>query len=89
MAGTEALRYFRTRDLTADNKLADGFDPVTQADRAAEAAMRQGSLMQSAPADAVLGEEHGARPGTSGLKWVLDPIDGPAPISAAPQHGAC
>ena len=75
VAGTEALRYFRTRDLTADNKLADGFDPVTQADRAAEAAMRK-ILDAERPADAVLGEEHGARPGTSGLKWVLDPIDG-------------
>ena len=34
------LPYFRTVDLAAENKLAGGFDPVTEADRAAEAAMR-------------------------------------------------
>ncbi|MGR3540594.1 MAG: inositol monophosphatase family protein [Hasllibacter sp.] len=52
-----------------------GFDPVTEADRAAEAAMRE-VLARLRPDDAVLGEEEGCCPGTSGLEWVLDPIDG-------------
>ncbi|WP_299045632.1 histidinol-phosphatase [uncultured Tateyamaria sp.] len=69
------LPHFRTDTLTAENKAADGFDPVTIADRAAEQAMRA-VLARMRPADAVLGEEYGALPGTSGLTWVLDPIDG-------------
>ena len=35
------LPYFRKLNLVADNKLASGFDPVTEADRASEKAMRQ------------------------------------------------
>ncbi|WP_136636565.1 histidinol-phosphatase [Pseudooceanicola onchidii] len=69
------LPHFRTTALTADNKLADGFDPVTVADRDAETAMRA-VLARRRPDDAILGEEHGTKPGTSGLTWVLDPIDG-------------
>ena len=34
------LPHFRAPGLSADNKLAEGFDPVTVADRAAEVAMR-------------------------------------------------
>lgn len=69
------LPHFRADDLTADNKLAGGYDPVTIADRAAETAMRA-VLADLRPDDAILGEEFGAHPGTSGLTWVLDPIDG-------------
>lgn len=69
------LPYFRSADLEQDNKLPGGYDPVTEADRAAEAAMRE-VLAQHRPEDAILGEELGAQPGTSGLTWVLDPIDG-------------
>lgn len=69
------LPHFRTADLTADNKLAGGYDPVTIADRAAEEAMRA-VLALRRPDDAIIGEEFGARLGTSGLTWVLDPIDG-------------
>ncbi len=69
------LPYFRSDDLGADNKLPGGYDPVTEADRAAEAAMRA-VLAQHRPDDAILGEELGAQPGSSGLTWVLDPIDG-------------
>ncbi len=69
------LPYFRTPDLTAENKLAGGFDPVTVADRAAEEAMRA-VLARLRPQDAIMGEEFGAQAGTSGLTWVLDPIDG-------------
>lgn len=69
------LPHFRTMGLSADNKDASGFDPVTVADRAAERAMRD-LLAQHRPMDAILGEEYGERAGSSGLTWVLDPIDG-------------
>jgi len=69
------LRYFRDPDIKADNKDKAGFDPVTIADREAEMAMRA-ILAERRPADGILGEEFGAVLGTSGLTWVLDPIDG-------------
>ena len=69
------LRHFRAHDLAADNKLSEGFDPVTAADHAAEDAMRA-ILAEARPHDGILGEERGHQPGTSGLTWVIDPIDG-------------
>ncbi|MGI3211284.1 inositol monophosphatase family protein [Roseovarius tibetensis] len=80
--------FFRVADLGADNKMSDGsFDPVTEADRAAETAMRA-VLAELRPEDSILGEEHGPKHGTSGLTWVLDPIDGTrAFLSGAPTWG--
>jgi histidinol-phosphatase len=49
--------------------------PVTIADREAEALMRT-KLLAAFPQDGFLGEEHGEQPGTSGFRWVIDPIDG-------------
>jgi inositol-phosphate phosphatase / L-galactose 1-phosphate phosphatase / histidinol-phosphatase len=49
--------------------------PVTEADRAAEAAIRA-ILDRECPNDAIIGEEFGEKEGTSGRCWVLDPIDG-------------
>jgi len=69
------LPYFRSAGLGADSKEADRFDPVTEADRAAEAAMRA-VLATRRPEDGILGEEFGTVAGRSGLTWVLDPIDG-------------
>ena len=69
------LPHFRTATLVADDKGVGRFDPVTLADRAAEAAMRA-VLANRRPDDAILGEEEDYRPGTSGLTWVIDPIDG-------------
>lgn len=74
-ARIETLRYFRKPDLGLENKETDSFDPVTVADRAAEEAMRV-ILARERPDDAILGEEFGRKFGTSGLEWVLDPIDG-------------
>lgn len=75
-AAREAIRpYFRQPGLEADNKLEAGFDPVTAGDRAAEEAMRA-VLAKMRPEDAIIGEEFGATPGSSGVSWVLDPIDG-------------
>lgn len=69
------LEYFRRPDLAADNKEVARFDPVTMGDRQSEERMRE-ILARQRPQDAILGEEFGATPGTSGLTWVLDPIDG-------------
>ncbi|MCY1127307.1 inositol monophosphatase family protein [Frigidibacter sp. RF13] len=86
-AREETLAYFRRPDLSAENKHASSFDPVTLADRASEARMRA-ILADLRPEDAILGEEFDAKPGTSGLTWVLDPIDGTrAFLSGAPTWG--
>jgi len=74
-ARSAILPYFRNRDLCADNKQPVGFDPVTDADRAAERAMRR-VLSDLRPEDGIEGEEEGTTPSKSGLTWVLDPIDG-------------
>jgi inositol-phosphate phosphatase / L-galactose 1-phosphate phosphatase / histidinol-phosphatase len=49
--------------------------PVTEADRAAEIAIRA-ILDKECPTDAIVGEEYGTKEGTSGRSWVIDPIDG-------------
>ena len=69
------LLHFRGADLHADNKEAARFDPVTVADKLSEERMRA-ILAQRRPQDGILGEEYGTKAGTSGLTWVLDPIDG-------------
>ncbi len=74
-ARPETLRLFRSAGLVADDKGDGAFDPVTAADRAAEDAMRR-VLAAERPDDGILGEERGVSAGTSGLTWVLDPIDG-------------
>jgi histidinol phosphatase-like enzyme (inositol monophosphatase family) len=87
VARPEALSHFRRSDLSADNKAADGFDPVTAADVAVEAAIRQ-CLARRRPEDGVLGEEDAPTPGRSGLTWVIDPIDGTrAYLCGAPTWG--
>jgi myo-inositol-1(or 4)-monophosphatase len=50
-------------------------DVVTDADREAEELIRS-LLAEARPDDGFLGEESGAATGTSGLTWVVDPIDG-------------
>ncbi|OCX62304.1 histidinol-phosphatase [Thioclava sp. SK-1] len=75
-ARVETLARFRPPGgIGAANKLAEGFDPVTEADRASERAMRN-ILALRRPQDGIYGEEFGVTRGTSGLTWVLDPIDG-------------
>ena len=86
-ARVQTLGLFRSAALRPDNKAAAGFDPVTEADRASERAMRA-ILAAERPQDAILGEEYGPQPGESGLTWVLDPIDGTrAFICGAPSWG--
>ncbi|MFN4057262.1 MAG: inositol monophosphatase family protein [Roseinatronobacter sp.] len=87
IARTESLRLFRTRDLAADSKEAARFDPVTEADRATERALRA-ALNATRLQDAIAGEEYAATRGTSGLTWIIDPIDGTrAYLSGTPCWG--
>lgn len=71
-AGAVIRPWFR-RGLTVEAK-AD-LSPVTEADRAAEAAMRS-VLREHFPDHAILGEEGGREAGAGAWEWVLDPIDG-------------
>ncbi len=81
------LPHFRKVGLTAENKEIQGFDPVTVADRASEAAMRA-ILADRLPEDGIIGEEFGITEGSSGRIWVLDPIDGTRGfISGTPTWG--
>jgi myo-inositol-1(or 4)-monophosphatase len=73
-AAARTLPHFRT-SLQVDNKLSDGFDPVTMADREAERALRD-LIAGRFPDHGFLGEEDGLTRGTSSLRWVVDPIDG-------------
>jgi len=50
---------------------------VTEIDRAAETAIVEG-ILAARPDDAILGEEGTDRAGTSGVRWVIDPLDGTA-----------
>jgi histidinol phosphatase-like enzyme (inositol monophosphatase family) len=64
----------RFRQPIATERKVD-ISPVTEADRAAEQAMRS-ILKAERPEDGIVGEEYGNTEGTSGLTWVIDPIDG-------------
>lgn len=82
-----ALQYFRKPDQELENKLEGGFDPVTIADKSIERAMRH-ILAEHRPDDGVMGEEYDNSTGTTGLTWVLDPIDGTRGfISGTPTWG--
>ncbi len=72
-AGDITLRYFGSTDLEVDRKKDDS--PVTVADREAERRLRA-RIAEVFPDDAILGEEFPATEGSSGYRWILDPIDG-------------
>jgi histidinol-phosphatase len=67
-----AMQYF-DGTFTVERKADES--PVTIADREAETLLRK-TLSTAFPDDGFLGEEHGAEPGTSGFRWIIDPIDG-------------
>jgi myo-inositol-1(or 4)-monophosphatase len=75
VSGSAILPFFRT-SIGAENKAKGAaFDPVTEADKAGEAAMRQ-LIRQNFPAHGIIGEEYGNHNPDAEYTWVLDPIDG-------------
>ena len=66
---------FRQRIDVAHKKGRHDFDPVTEADKGAERAIRE-VVTRERPHDGVLGEEYPETAGTSGYRWILDPVDG-------------
>lgn len=87
-AASEAiLPFFRTAVGTEDKSRGGRFDPVTEADRAAEVAMRR-MIESTFPNHGIIGEEFGSIRADAEYVWVLDPIDGTkAFISGLPTWG--
>ena len=73
-AGDFALTMRRAGVDIAGSK-SSAVDIVTKADQATEKLIRE-RLAELRPHDAVFGEEGATTAGTSGLTWVVDPIDG-------------
>jgi myo-inositol-1(or 4)-monophosphatase len=74
-SGAVIRPLFRQRIDVAHKQGRHDFDPVTEADKGAERAIRD-LLARERPQDGILGEEYGEQKGRSGYRWVLDPVDG-------------
>ncbi len=86
MAAKVTLPRFRT-DLAVDNKWTEGFDPVTEADREAELAIRE-LIGARFPDHGIVGEEWDDKASGSEFTWIVDPIDGTrAFITGVPVWG--
>lgn len=75
---TDAAALLDERRLTVRSGVAtksSSTDMVSDVDRAAELLVVE-SLLAARPDDAILGEEGTERTGTSGVRWVVDPLDG-------------
>lgn len=84
-AGRLTLQYFQQDNYAVERK--GDASPVTVADRQAEQFLRE-RIAAAFPTDGVIGEEFGTTAGTSGLNWILDPIDGTKSfISGVPLYG--
>lgn len=70
-AGDITLKYFQR---VSSKRKADG-SLVTEADFESERFLRS-EIKKNFPHDGILGEEEGEQPGTSGRRWIIDPIDG-------------
>ncbi|MBP0579609.1 histidinol-phosphatase [Labrys sp. LIt4] len=75
VSGTTILPFFRSALATEDKSGGGNFDPVTEADRGAEAVIRQ-KIRAMFPSHGVMGEEYGSERLDAEFVWVLDPIDG-------------
>lgn len=73
-ARAETVPRFRTQAAVI-NKAGASFDPVTDADRDAERALRR-LINETFPDHGVIGEEFGAERADAPWRWVLDPVDG-------------
>lgn len=86
-AAAVTLSYFKKPISIDDKDEGTGFDPVTKADREAEAAIRE-LLERHYPEHGIHGEEFGRKETSSDYEWILDPIDGTrAFISGTPSWG--
>jgi histidinol phosphatase-like enzyme (inositol monophosphatase family) len=84
-AGDITLRYFCQDNFQVE--LKSDASPVTVADRQAELHLRN-RISSAFPQDGILGEEFPETPGTSGFRWILDPIDGTKSfVSGVPLYG--
>jgi len=72
VADRVSVPRFRATDLIVDTK--PDMTPVSEADRAAEEAIRA-MLAEARPSDGIVGEEFGTT-GSADRRWILDPIDG-------------
>jgi myo-inositol-1(or 4)-monophosphatase len=63
------------RGVTVAATKSSDVDVVTESDRSAERLIRR-ALLDARPDDAVIGEEGDDEPGSSGVRWIVDPIDG-------------
>ncbi len=70
-----ALALSMHADLGRSDTKSTPTDVVTAADRASEALLVEG-IRSVRPGDGVLGEEGASDEGTTGVRWVIDPIDG-------------
>jgi histidinol-phosphatase len=89
-AGRIALKYYpdlKAADFSAHVIWKSDNSPVTVADREAEAHLRK-VLLEAFPGDGFLGEEFGDQPGTTGFRWVVDPIDGTRSFVRGVPHWA-
>lgn len=85
-AGQVTLKYFGKLDPEQRRSKADG-TPVTIADRESETLLRE-RITERYPDDAILGEEFDDKPGTSGYRWIIDPIDGTISfVQGVPLYG--
>jgi myo-inositol-1(or 4)-monophosphatase len=73
-AGAQLREAFEHRDLLIETK-SSPTDLVSEADVAAEQLIRE-RLLAARPDDGMLGEEGSDTAGTSGLRWIVDPLDG-------------
>lgn len=73
-AAEQTLPRFRS-NINIENKLTSGFDPVTEADKSAERAIRA-IIEAKYPDHGILGEEEGSVNLDNEYVWVIDPIDG-------------
>ena len=73
-AGAQLLAAFARTDHAVSAK-SSPTDLVSEADHAAEALIRE-RLLAARPQDGILGEEGGDAAGSSGVRWVVDPLDG-------------
>ncbi|GAA0976767.1 Inositol-1-monophosphatase SuhB [Nocardioides aquaticus] len=81
-----ALVRDRSEGVTVAATKSSDVDPVTEVDRACEELVRR-RLAHARPDDAVLGEEGDDLAGTSGVRWIVDPIDGTVNfLYGLPQH---